>query len=1009
MKMKKILALILTIAFASSLVTGLIGASAASFVSRDGWKVTASSTDRSFKAENTIDGDEKTYWHSYYAQDGSAQDKPPFYLTYYLPAKTAISGFSYGARQDNPTGIVTGYNIYVSDSDSGDATLIYSGTFEKNQDTKTANFGFNVEVKTVIFEITDGAWNYGTCAEFNLLAASGSSKKTIAQASKGKKVKIGADQKSSDSGSGTGGSTGSTSGTVNYISHDGWKVKASTTYKSLSADRTIDGDNNTYWHSGYVDGGAKDEAPFYLTYYLPNKTTVSGFGYVPRQDNETGIVTAYNIYVSDSDSGEATLIYSGTMEKDKVTKNVSFGYDIDVKTVIFEITDGAWGYGACAEFNLIAATGKTKKTIAAASKGNKMKIGSSEGGAAVIDGKFVSRDGWKVEASTTNQKFVAENTIDGDPKTYWHSDYAQDGSSQAKPPFYLTYHLAKKTTVAGFAYAPRQDNTTGTVTAYNIYVSDADSGDAVLIYSGTFENNKDVKLAKFGFNIDVKTVVFEITAGAWDYGSCAEFNLLAAEGTAKKTLNEANLGQKVVIGSNEGPDDGLGRIKDKSKWTIKASSERLPHYPVKNAIDGDTDTYWHTNYTDDGVATILTKEENPHWIEITLPEPTVISGFIYTPRKEATGQIWGYEFYVSDSDSGEWLKADEGTFDANSEAKIVKLTSNIKAKRVKFQSLTSQSGFGVIAEFDILKADDKLKTAKDFDDYKKIYEAEKLVKIPNENMDAQASSVWRSDSLAANVVDGTQKTHWHSSTDDWKKFPVTLTVDLGAVCSVVEYIYYPRITDASMNGIWLDFNIYAGENAGNLKLIKEHASYEEKLVAQKITFDEPIKARYFEFEILNGRNGYATCGELEFFEHSYEAANRVVQATKYSLVIGSDTIKIEENGETREVKMDVAPFIDYGYTQIPLRGLLEQMGATLAWDGETSKVTIDNNGTTIVMQIDNDLVYVTNKAFGEVRYTLRSAPMIKDSRTFVPIRFISEQLGYKVDWDGETKTVTITK
>lgn len=246
----------------------------------------------------TIDGDEKTYWHSYYAQDGSAQDKPPFYLTYYLPKKTAISGFSYGTRQDNETGIVTAYNIYVSDTDSGDATLIYSGTFEKNMDTKTANFGFNIDVKTVIFEITDGAWNYGTCAEFNLLAASGSSKKTIAQASKGKKVKIGADQKSSDSGSGTGSGNTTSGENANYISHDGWKVKASTTYKSLSADRTIDGDNNTYWHSGYVDGGAKDEAPFYLTYYLPNKTTVSGFGYVPRQDNETGIVTAYNIYVS---------------------------------------------------------------------------------------------------------------------------------------------------------------------------------------------------------------------------------------------------------------------------------------------------------------------------------------------------------------------------------------------------------------------------------------------------------------------------------------------------------------------------------------------------------------------------------------------------------------------------------------------------------------------------------------------------------------------------------------
>lgn len=115
---------------------------------------------------------------------------------------------------------MTAYNIYVSDTDSGDATLIYSGTFEKNQDTKTANFGFNIDVKTVIFEITDGAWNYGTCAEFNLLAASGSSKKTIAQASKGKKVKIGADQKSSDSGSGTGSGNTTSGENANYISHD---------------------------------------------------------------------------------------------------------------------------------------------------------------------------------------------------------------------------------------------------------------------------------------------------------------------------------------------------------------------------------------------------------------------------------------------------------------------------------------------------------------------------------------------------------------------------------------------------------------------------------------------------------------------------------------------------------------------------------------------------------------------------------------------------------------------
>ena len=35
------------------------------------------------------------------------------------------------------------------------------------------------------------------------------------------------------------------------------------------------------------------------------------------------------------------------------------------------------------------------------------------------------------------------------------------------------------------------------------------------------------------------------------------------------------------------------------------------------------------------------------------------------------------------------------------------------------------------------------------------------------------------------------------------------------------------------------------------------------------------------------------------------------------------------------------------------------------------------------------------------------APFLQDSRTYVPIRFVAEGLGYNVDWDEETKTVTI--
>ncbi|MDO5479181.1 MAG: copper amine oxidase N-terminal domain-containing protein [Clostridia bacterium] len=41
-------------------------------------------------------------------------------------------------------------------------------------------------------------------------------------------------------------------------------------------------------------------------------------------------------------------------------------------------------------------------------------------------------------------------------------------------------------------------------------------------------------------------------------------------------------------------------------------------------------------------------------------------------------------------------------------------------------------------------------------------------------------------------------------------------------------------------------------------------------------------------------------------------------------------------------------------------------------------------------------------------YTLLTYPVIKDSRTFIPLRFVSEQLGYNVEWIGETQTIKIT-
>lgn len=65
------------------------------------------------------------------------------------------------------------------------------------------------------------------------------------------------------------------------------------------------------------------------------------------------------------------------MAGDMEVKNVSFGFNIDVRTVIFEITEGKWNYGTCAEFNLITANKKAEtKKISEFAKKKALTIGS---------------------------------------------------------------------------------------------------------------------------------------------------------------------------------------------------------------------------------------------------------------------------------------------------------------------------------------------------------------------------------------------------------------------------------------------------------------------------------------------------------------------------------------------------------------------------------------------------------------------------------------------------------
>ena len=111
------------------------------------------------------------------------------------------------------------------------------------------------------------------------------------------------------------------------------------------------------------------------------------------------------------------------------------------------------------------------------------------------------------------------------------------------------------------------------------------------------------------------------------------------------------------------------------------------------------------------------------------------------------------------------------------------------------------------------------------------------------------------------------------------------------------------------------------------------------------------------------------------------------------------TVKLDGNPLT----FDVQPQLIGGRTMVPLRVIFESLGAMVEWDDSTKTVTAYNEFYVVNATIGSNTMIVN----GEQRQ-IDVPPMIVDSRTLVPARFVAEAFNCNVEWDGNSKTVYIT-
>jgi len=131
-------------------------------------------------------------------------------------------------------------------------------------------------------------------------------------------------------------------------------------------------------------------------------------------------------------------------------------------------------------------------------------------------------------------------------------------------------------------------------------------------------------------------------------------------------------------------------------------------------------------------------------------------------------------------------------------------------------------------------------------------------------------------------------------------------------------------------------------------------------------------------------------GDLEKVKKSQRKTQR--------LVIGSNTAYVGDSA----YRITTAPFIHMGRTYVPVRFVSEKLGANVGWNQRTKEVMIQKNDKMIRWVVGNRQVQVNQQTM------LFDSPLLtRNNTTFVPIRFVSEQLNASVEYLGSKKMVII--
>ena len=120
-----------------------------------------------------------------------------------------------------------------------------------------------------------------------------------------------------------------------------------------------------------------------------------------------------------------------------------------------------------------------------------------------------------------------------------------------------------------------------------------------------------------------------------------------------------------------------------------------------------------------------------------------------------------------------------------------------------------------------------------------------------------------------------------------------------------------------------------------------------------------------------------------------------------TLTIGSPTMSVNGTATTIDAEGSRATLYK-GYTMLPLRSVVENMGGTVSWNAANQQITMKYNGSTVSMTLGSKTAYANG-----VAKSMSVAPFTDNGRTYVWLRSLEFFPGVTVDWRADTRQATV--